>query len=116
MIMLLVRRCTPDFSGEIRVGKRLIETTIQNGRWEYSAEDGDADVVATLLSHGFVTPESPLAEARKVAPLPAVDVIVVEKEPKPAKPAAPTPSPTAAPKKAEPKPGARKPGPKRGRR
>ena len=102
--MLLVRKCSPDFIGEVRVGKRLIMATLQNGRWEYSAEDGDADVVATLLSNGFVTPESPMAQPTTTAPAPAVDVFVVEIEREPEKKAAPAPAPKKpAPKKPAPK-------------
>lgn len=86
--MLLVRPCSLGDVGEIRPGKTLLPVghNTAKDRFEVNVPDEDTTAIAAVLSMGFVPETSPLAEPRKVAPPPSVEVLVVEREPEPKPP------------------------------
>ena len=95
--MRVVKPVGGDFDGQVRCGKRLLVLEQKDGNWEADVEGDD---LVVLMNAGFVKPESPMAKPapKRVAPKPAVDVVVVEKK-APVKKAAPKKTKKAAPKK-----------------
>jgi len=95
--MRVVRPVGGDFNGEIRIGKRVIVAEKIGDKWQADVDDGDE--LVEFMNAGFVKPDSPMAKPapKRVAPKPAVDVVVVEKKAAPK--AAPKKAPKAEPKK-----------------
>jgi len=77
--MRVVKPVGGDFDGQVRCGKQLIVLDKRDGNWE---ADVEGDRLVALMNAGFVKPESPMAKpaSKRVAPKPAVDVVVVEKK------------------------------------
>ncbi len=101
--MRVVKPVGGNFDGQVRCGKRLIAVEQKDGNWE---ADVEGDELVVLMNAGFVKPDSPMAKPAKkrAAPVPAVDVVVVEKKekkPAPKKTTKKSTSKKSAPKKSK---------------